>query len=653
MVDAPRQPEATASPAPHPVSAEVTGGSALTPIVVAVVIVTALYFARDVLIPITLALLLSFLLSPLVEVLRWLRLGRIGSVIVAVLLALGIIGALASAIGTQVAQLAGDMPQYETIIEKKLTNLRELTIDRISGAINSLSHRLSPPEANRPARASTPQSGAAPSEQPSPAPAASTQPTASMLQIGEKVVSPLLHPVATAGIILVVTIFVLLQKEDLRDRAIRLFGSSDLQRTTVAMNDAGHRLSRYFLIQLGINTGFGLIVGTGLYLIGAPSPVLWGILGALLRFIPYIGSWIAAALPILVAAAVAPGWSMALWTAALYIITELTIGQLVEPLIYGHSTGMSPLAVVIAAIFWTWVWGPIGLILSTPLTLCLVVLGRHVERLEFLDVLFGDRPALTPVESFYQRMLAGDPDEAEEQAEAYLAERPLAAYYDEVALKGLQLAANDIARGSLSPSQVERLKNSVKELVRDLDKYDDARSPSAEKAEIEAERQGSGYPASAVDLDKSRLAPEWRGETPVLCIAGRGPLEEAASSMLAQLLAKHGLGARVVPHHEVSRTNIESLDLRGAAMLCVSYLEITGNPAHLRYLLRRLRRRQPDARLLVGLWPAQDPILDDQNLRQSVGADDYVSTLQAAVEACLADAHQPARPIPRVLASAG
>lgn len=653
MVDVPHPREPAAPPVPHTVPAEAPGGRGLTPIVMAVVIVTALYFARDVLIPITLALLLSFLLSPLVELLRWLRLGRIPSVIVTVLLALVIIGALGSAIGSQVAQLAGDIPQYETIIEKKLTNLRELTIDKISGAIESLGNRILPPEANRPAPPLAPRNGAAPSEQQPPAPAAGTNPTASALEIGEKVLSPILHPLATGGIILVVTIFVLLQKEDLRDRGIRLFGSSDLHRTTVAMNDAGRRLSRYFLTQLGINTGFGLIVGVGLYLIGVPSPLLWGILGALLRFIPYIGSWIAAALPIVVAAAVAPGWSMALWTAALYVVTEVTIGQLIEPLIYGHSTGLSPLAVVIAAIFWTWVWGPIGLIISTPLTLCLLVLGRYVERLEFLDVLLGDRPPLTPIESFYQRMLAGDPDEAVEQAEAYLAERPLSVYYDEVALRGLQLAANDIARGSLSPSQVERLKNSVNELVRDLDRYeDDASSPGSEKAEVGTDGQAPSHPAPPPDLDKNRLAPEWRGDTPVLCIAGRGPLDEAASSMLAQLLAKRGLGGRVVPHQEVSRANIESFDLRGTAMLCVSYLEITGNPAHLRYLLRRLRHRQPNARLLVGLWPPQDPILENEDLRRSVGADDYVSTLQAAVEACLAAAQESGQPMPRVLASA-
>jgi hypothetical protein len=318
------------------------------------------------------------------------------------------------------------------------------------------------------------------------------------------------------------------------------------------------------------------------------------------------------------------------------------MGQVVEPLLYGHSTGLSPLAVIIAAIFWTSIWGPIGLIISTPLTLCLVVLGRYVEHLEFLDVLLGDRPPLTPVESFYQRMLAGDPDEAEEQAERYLKDRPLSSYYDEVVLKGLQLAANDISRGTLSPAKVERLKENIRELVRDLDAYEDVSPAGAEKPKTvagptaEEEALPKNPPPAGTVSDKNELAPDWQGEAPVVCIAGRGPLDEAASSILAQLLGKHGLGARLASHEAVSRTSIGSFDARDVAMVCISYLDISGTPAHLRYLLRRVRARLPDARFLVGLWPAQEPILKDPDLREILGADYYVSTLHEAVEACVA-----------------
>jgi hypothetical protein len=331
---------------------------------------------------------------------------------------------------------------------------------------------------------------------------------------------------------------------------------------------------------------------------------------------------------------------MMLWTAGLYVGTEAIMGQVVEPLLYGHSTGLSPFAVVVSATFWTWLWGPIGLILSTPLTLCLVVLGRHVERLEFLDVILGDRPALTPVESFYQRMLAGDPDEARDQAEVLLRDRPLSSYYDEVALKGLQLAANDAARGVLTEAQMAKIKVAMQDLVEDLDEYDDQEPETREAAESAAaipsrsEQDVPRHPPPG-KVPQEALPPAWRGPSPVLCIAGRGPLDEAAAIMLSQLLFKNGLHARVLPYEAASRLRIGSLDGTGVAMVCVCFLEVGGTPSHLRYMLRRVRQRLPAARLLVGLWPAEQAILTDDRLRTAVGADVYSSSLREAVEACL------------------
>lgn len=627
------------------------GASSLTGVVVAVVIVAALYIGREVLIPVTLALLLSFVLTPLVELLRRLWLGRILSVLLAVILALGIIVAIGSAIGSQVARLSAQLPQYQATIERKVDNLRNETINHLSARISRLGHQFG---GAQPAVVQTPsQTGsAAPSR--TPIPVVVTQPSPSALKIGETVISPILSPIATAGIILVVTIFTLLQKEDLRDRAIRLFGSGDLRATTVAMDDAARRLSRYFLTQLGINTGFGVIVAVGLYFIGVPDPVLWGILGALLRFIPYIGSWIAALLAIVLAAAVSPGWSLAIWTAALYAGTELIMGQAVEPLIYGHSTGLSPLAVIVAAIFWTWIWGPIGLIISTPITLCLVVLGRHAKRLEFLDVLLGDRPALTPVENFYQRLLADDPDEALAHAERYLEDRSLSSYYDEVVLRGLQLATHDAARGALSAERIERLKATVLELLDDLDGYEDVQPPSAGGKTVAGptidqqtvpQQAPAAEPTTGRPLESGKAAPGWGGEAPVLCIAGRGPLDDAAAAMLEQLLGKHRIGARRLPYEATSRTHIHSLPIQEIAMVCISYLDIGGTPAHLRHLMPRLRARLPSGvPVLVGLWPAQDPILMDADLRRALGADYYARSLHEAVQACLAQARDAAPP---------
>ncbi|HEX5460795.1 MAG TPA: AI-2E family transporter [Steroidobacteraceae bacterium] len=630
------QPTQPASLPPVP-PAGTPGLSTLTGVVVAVVVVAALYFGREVLMPVTLAMLLSFVLTPLVELLRRLWLGRIVSVLLAVILALGIIVALGTAIGTQVGHISRQLPQYQSTVENKLRHFRSATVNQLTAKVERIGNQLKA-AGGQSAGSRAPGATGSTARQRKPLPVIVMQPAPTALQIGEAVLLPILSPALTAGIILVVTIFTLLQREDLRDRAIRLFGSKDLRRTTVAINDAGRRLSRYFLTQLGINTGFGVIVGTGLYFIGVPNPMLLGIVSALLRFVPYVGSWIAALLALVLAAAVGPGWTMMIWTAVLYGITELAMGQFVEPLIYGHSTGLSPLAVVIAAIFWTWIWGPIGLIISTPLTLCVVVLGRHAERLDFLAVLLGDRPALTPEESFYQRILADDPDEVEAQAERYLADETLSSYYDEVALKGLQLAANDVARGELSATKAEHVKASIKELIEDLDKYDDV-PPADEAKEAVAAESGARKAPSIQHLDAGELTPSWQADAPVLCIAGRGSLDEAAACMLAQLLRKHRLGARVVPYEAVSRTHIGALDVQEVAMACISYIDIGGNPAHLRYLLLRLRKRLPETPLLVGLWPSQDPSLEDSALRAQAGADYYVSSLRQAVDACLAEAH--------------
>ena len=430
----------------------------LLTVAVAVVVVAGLYLGRSMLIPITLAVLLSFLLAPLVNLLRRVHLGRIPSVLLAVLLALAVILALGGLIGTQVAGLAEEVPRYALTIQQKVDTVQQLVLSRMARLTSSLVHKPDNVDV-------TPKTkpGAAPAATPSadaqkPIPVEVHQPDLTAIQLAQRIVTPVVDPLSTTAIVLIVSIFILLQREDLRDRMIRLFGSSDLHRTTIAMNDAARRLSRYLLTQLAVNAAFGVIIATGLAFIGIPSPVMWGVLGALLRFVPYIGAPLSAVMPLALAAAVDPGWSRLLWTASLYLVVEPVMGQVVEPLLYGHSTGLSPFAVVVAATFWTWLWGPIGLILSTPLTLCLVVLGRHVARLEFLDVLLGDRPALTPVESFYQRMLAGDPDEVHDHAEVLLKERSLSSYYDDVALEGLRLAVIDAERGVLTPDHLERIK---------------------------------------------------------------------------------------------------------------------------------------------------------------------------------------------------
>ena len=310
--------------------------------------------------------------------------------------------------------------------------------------------------------------------EPDPIPVQIRQPDPAPLQMLQTIVGPLIQPLATTGIVIVLVVFMLLKREDLRDRFIRLFGTGDLHRTTQALGDAAERVGRYLLMQLVVNVAYGIPIGIGLWLIGVPNPLLWGMLSIVLRFVPFIGPIIAAAFPLALSIAVDPGWTMLLWTAALFIVLELISGNIVEPWLYGASTGLSSIAILAAAIFWTWLWGPVGLLLSTPLTVCLVVLGRHVQQFGFLNVLLGSEPVLEPAESLYQRLLAGDPDEASERAEEYLKTHSVLTYFEDVAIPALSMFEHDRARGVLTDERRALVAAGALTLVDNLSEHEDA-----------------------------------------------------------------------------------------------------------------------------------------------------------------------------------
>lgn len=612
----------------------------LSSLAVSVVIVSGLYFGRQVLIPITLAVLLSFLLAPMVGLLRRIRFAQTPAVLLSVVLALAVILAIGAAIGTQIATLAEGIPHYQNTVESKLDAARQRTIGRIERLVGRARGDAERSAQGRAASRGLSSSGR--TDASTAIPVEVHEPAPSPVELGRRFLSPVVGPLETTGIVFVVAIFILLQREDLRDRLIRLFGSTDLHRTTTAMDDAASRLSRYFITQVGINAGVGCVVGAGLFAIGVPSPGLFGILAGLLRFVPYVGTWMAAGLAITLAAAVEPGWSLAIWTLCLFIVVDVVAGQIVEPMVYGHSTGLSPFSVIVAAIFWSWLWGPIGLILSTPLTLCLVVLGRHVDRLEFLDVLLGDRPALTPSENFYQRALAGDADEALEQAEILLRDRPLVAYYDEVALRALRLAANDVSRGVVTTAQLERIETATHDLIDGLEAVKDG-VPNPARASFAAEESAFG-PSSAEQRAREQgeaglaePAPEAgpHRPRPVLCVTGRGPLDSLACAMLVQLLDRAQLESKLAPPQAVSRTEIGKLDIARDGVVVLFTLEISGIPSSMRYLIRRVRDRLPDATIVVGVWPEQEPAGWSDDFKHSLGADCYASSLREIVEFCL------------------
>jgi len=623
----------TASPGagPHGIEIFAAGkpSTFIGTLAIGVIVVAALYFGRDVFVPMALAILLSFALAPSVLLLRRCYFGRVPSVVVVVVLTFTVICGLGALFGNQLAYLAGNLPQYQFNITEKIHSLKGTAttggvVERASTMFRDLSNEISKPsnDAGK-ARVKSPRAPAASAQPQAPIPVEIHQPSLAPFELVQDVVGPLLQPLATAGIVVVFLIFFLLQREDLRDRFIRLAGARDLRRTTEALDDAARRLSRYLLMQSMINASFGVWIGTGLWLIGVPNAVLWGILSMLLRFVPYIGAIVAAALPGALALAVDPGWSMLFWVLGLFLVTESITGQIIEPWLYGRSTGLSGLAVVVAAAFWTLLWGPIGLLLSTPLTMCLVVLGRHVERLQFLVVLLGDQPALALEQSFYQRMLADDPDEAAHQAEEFLKDQPLSAYYDQVAIKGLALAQLDVNRGTLAHEQRVRLKAAIDDLIDDLSDHEDA------SVAVVKEEEPSVAPPVGV-LAAAELAPSWRSKA-VLCIAGRGSLDEASAAMLAQLLEMHGIGARVVSREAVSAANLDRLEVTGVQVACLCYLE-PGTFGNARYLVRRLRRRLPKAKIIAGFWTLTAEQIEQRHALTATGADLVLTLTQQVVE---------------------
>ena len=623
--------------------------SALTPVLIAAVLVTALYFGREVLVPIALAVLMSFVLAPLVGLLQRLRLPRVAAVFVVVIVAFSAVFALGGLMASQINQLASELPRYQSTLSEKILALRGAatgtgTLERASEVLHNLRQELERPKLDAQAARPPTESNATIK----PIPVEVHQPDPGALQTLAALITPLIHPMATTGIVVVFVIFILIQQQDLRNRLVRLAGSQDLQRTTAAMDDAGKRLSRLFLTQLLLNAGFGLVIGTGLWFIGVPSAPLWGMLAMILRFVPYVGAVIAAIFPLVLAAAVGHGWSMVLWTAALFIVVEPIFGHGIEPFLYGQSSGLSPVAVVASATFWTWIWGPIGLVLATPLTICLVVLGRHVDRLRFLYVLLGDQPPLTPAQIVYQRMLAGDPVEATEQAQTFLKEKPLIEYYDEVLMSGLKLAQSDAERGSLEQERLQRIRDSVVEIVDDLSAHQDTSDAASG-----SQTQGPLAQISKAETELENPAPElpkhWREGAAVLCIPGASLLDEAAAITLAQLIQRQDIGASAKEADALSMSKIFALDTKSVNLVCLCYM---GNvtSAQVRYAARRIHRKAPDAFILICLLNESDNIEDTEAMQLPPGSSIVKGSLSDTLKRVLdiARSKAAARPVPEI-----
>lgn len=596
-------------------------------------VATTLYVARGIFVPIAIAILVSFVLSPPILLLRRWGLARIPSVLIVVFAAFVIAFSVSAVLTRQASELAVDLPKYQATVSAKIETLRDAAADnvlfaKVSAALKHFGETAPEPPVAADAAATA-------QLEPKPIPVEIHQPEPGPFAIVQTIAGSALSSLETTGIVVIFVVFILLQREDLRDRFIRLAGSGDLHRTTLAMNDAAGRLSRFFLVQTLVNASFGVVVAIGLYFIGVPSSILWGLAAFLLRFVPYIGSFIAAGFPIALAAAIDPGWGMAIKTLALFLVLEPIIGQVVEPWLYGHHSGVSPIAVVVSATFWSWLWGPIGLVLSTPLTVCLVVLGRHVERLAFFDVIFGDAPPLTPVESFYQRLLVGDASEVADQAERFLKNNSLVDYFDGVALQALLMAQADLRRGALDEARQKRIKETVEEVIEDLSDHVAAPQPGqAGPALVTAPSSDSGSGATTESAPTSILV--LANRAPILCIAGRGFLDEAAAALLAQLLQKHGLPAKVEPAGALTTGRISRLSSEGAPIVCLSFFDAELSAARARFAVRRLRRRLEDVKILAGFWQNDPQNLGD--LCAETKADFCATRFKEALAYCLQEA---------------
>lgn len=613
-------------------------------LVIGALVVSFLHFGQDILVPLVLASLLSFVLWPVIQLLRKARIGRVLSVLAAVTLTIsGLIG-LGVVMTVQVSDLAGDLPRYEANLRNKVRALKGASspsraMEKAADTIQGLQDELKNGDSATDSATELPQPGPMRREAAMPA-GNSANPvivelqehSPSVVQTYNDLITPILSPLTTTALVVLFLIFILMQREDLRDRLLRLAGSADLQRSTMAMNDAADRLSRLFLTQLALNSSFGVVIGIGLWLIGVPNPVLWGVLAALMRFVPYIGSVVAASFPIALAAAVDPSWTMVFATAAMFLVAEVLAGHFLEPMLHGQNTGLSPVAIVISALFWTLLWGPVGLLLSTPLTVCLVVLGKHIPALEFLAVVLGDEPALAPEQRLYQRLLSGDAGEASALAEEELKSPGLTRYYDAIAMKALTLAHLDAARGRLPSDAQDELLATVHDVTADLADYSLQSSvPAAPDGDVQdstpalGTTQSIGTPPNHLPIG-----------LPVLCLATRTALDEAAAHLLSQLLIKRGLTADVIGRATTAQLMRDRLPA-GGAIIFLSYFG-TDNPFPVRFLIRRFKRLSPETRIVAGFWMLGDDPAKVLEWQTSSGADFATASLAQAAELCSAAA---------------
>jgi len=567
-----------------------------------------LYWARPVLIPLALAILLTFLLAPLVTWLTRRHLGRVLSAVLVTLAALALTGFIGWTIARQVTALVESYPKYEKNINAKIASLRwvgqEGTLEKAMDVTRRVQGQLERADVE-----DTPEEREVRRAQPvrlvvDPGP----------FRVAEfwSIAGPILAPLAAAALVIVLVFFMLLNKEDLRDRFIALIGEHQLAHTTNALDDAGSRISRFLVTQLAINAGFGIVVAVGLYFIGIPFAPLWGAIGFALRYIPYLGPWLAMLLPFAMSLLVTSDWSTSLTVVALFAVVEGITNLIIEPMLYGRGIGVSQPALLVAVAFWTWLWGPLGLVLASPLTVCLVVLGRHAPKLKFFDTLLGDRPALEPPQRFYQRLVARDYDEAVEIADESLKNKPLLEVFDQLLIPAFNSMRLDVRLDRIDDAGAENLSVAVREIADDL-----ARRPV-----VPADDQP---PAEAPSLPSTPVK--------VLAIPARDGADEVALSMLEALLRRDTVSWVVATRAQGAQELTELIENEKPNLVCIAAIP-PGGLSQTRYLCMRLRAKFPDLHILVGRWGLLEDAQRERDQLEAAGVARMDVSLLETVQYC-------------------
>jgi predicted PurR-regulated permease PerM len=578
----------------------------VTPLLVLVVATAALYLAREVLIPLALAILFGFLLAPAARRFEALHLGRVASTLIVVTLFVGLLGTVGWVAGKQVVSLVGKLPEYRVNISHKLRALHSQPSGNLGKAARARKEREKEAAAKADEAAQKPAPQKPAPQKPAPQKPPVDLPTTPFELIG-KLGASALALLAMAVAVIVITALILLQRDDLRERLMRLVGQSQIHLTTQAMEDAAQRVTRYLLMQLVVNICYGLPLGVALYFIGIPNALLWGLLATILRFIPYIGAAIAAALPIALALAISDDWTLVAWTAGVIAILEFTVAYVIEPWLYSGSTGLSPIAIVLSALFWTWLWGPIGLLLATPLTVCVAVAGRHIPQLGFLNILLGVEPVLPLEVRFYQRLVALEYDEALDLADEYAREHGLAGLYEQVLLPALVLAKRDRQRDALDDNRQRFVFESLQRIVEELEN-----------------NQGQ----TTISAKEPGLA---RAVPPLCIVPAHDDADYIAGIMLARLLAPEHFEALLLPKDILASEILERIAETGARAVIVCAVP-PGAAANATYFAKRLRQRFPQQKVVVALWHAGGNLERITGRLRAAGADEVVTRLPEAVE---------------------